>query len=84
MPILHGAVAYQTDEDQFAPEIQSWDLAKHTPVIPCPVGCLVQYDLYVEINASEDRVKEYIALVHDQLKNECPTITTESGFNPEG
>jgi hypothetical protein len=84
MPILHGAVAYQTDEDQFAPEIQSWDLAKHTPVIPCPVGCLVQYDLYVEINASEDRVKEYIALVHDQLKNECPHHHDRIRINPEG
>jgi|NGEPerStandDraft_6_1074524.scaffolds.fasta_scaffold32405_2 hypothetical protein len=84
MPILYGAVAYQSGEDQFAPEIQSWDLAKHTALIRCPVGCLIQYDLYVEINASEDRVKEYTALVHEQLKNECPYHPDRIRINPEG
>jgi hypothetical protein len=84
MPILYGAVAYQTGEDQFGPEIRSWDLAKHATAIPCPVGCLIQYDLYVEINASEDQVKEYIALVHDQLKTECPNHHDRITINPEG
>jgi hypothetical protein len=84
MPILHGAVAYQTGEDQFEAEKRSWDLAEHSAVVRCPNECLIQYDLYTEINAGEDRVKEYIALIRKQLKDECPDHRDRIRINREG
>jgi hypothetical protein len=72
MPILYGAVAYKDDARGFEAEKQSWDFATHVDVVGCPAGCPIQYDLYAEINATEDRIHEYIELIHEQLKRECP------------
>ncbi len=84
MPILYGAVAYQEGEDQFESEKQSWDLAKHAVVIGCPAGCPIQYDLYTEMNATQDQINEYIGLILKRLENECPGHAHRIRIDSEG
>jgi hypothetical protein len=85
MPILYGTVAYNEDHLQdFEREIHSWDLAKHADAIGCPAGCSVQYDLYAEINASEDQVHEYIDLIHKHLQRDCFRHNERIRINPKG
>lgn len=71
MPILYGAVAYRDDlGSKFEREKVSWELAKHADVVGCPGGCPVQYDLYTEINASDEQVCWYIDEIHKRLEAE--------------
>jgi len=42
----------------------------------------MQYDLYVEINASDEQVREYIDLVLGELEKQCPNHTHKFQINP--
>jgi hypothetical protein len=84
MPILYGAVAYKEDANGVEGERQSWELAIHADVVGCPGGCPVQYDLYTEINATQDQVHEYIELMHERLQRECPQHADRIRINPGG
>jgi len=82
--ILYGAVAYKEGEQQFAEEMQSWDLGRAAAIVGCPAGCTIQYDLYTEINTTDDQVHEYIEIIHARLQAECPKHAERIRINPNG